>query len=139
MIILLKANSADDAAQTGQMLAGLLGWPQATQASKIEFGAGDQVTVTKEVDGGVETVSAKLPMVITTDLRLNEPRYSSLASLMKARKKSIDQVTTGQLGVTLEPRVRVLGLETVPSRRKCVRVGSLDELLVKLHVEEKVL
>merc|ERR1712000_135875 len=95
LIILGKQSIDDDAAQTGQMLAGLLGWPQATQASKVEFGENDSITVTKEVDGGVETVKAKLPMVVTTDLRLNEPRYASLPNTMKAKKKKLEKVGLG--------------------------------------------
>jgi electron transfer flavoprotein beta subunit len=108
LIILGKQSIDDDANQTGQMLAGLLGWPQATQASKVEFGAGDTVSVTREVDGGVETVRAKLPMVITTDLRLNEPRYASLPNIMKAKKKPLAKKTLADFGVTAEKRLKVL-------------------------------
>ena len=108
LVILGKQSIDDDAAQTGQMLAGLLGWPQATQASKVEFGEADSVTVTKEVDGGVETIKAKLPMVVTTDLRLNEPRYASLPNIMKAKKKKLDKVSLGDLGLTNEKRLKVL-------------------------------
>ncbi len=138
LILLGKQGVDDDHGQTGQMLAALLDWPQATFASKIEFLDGG-LRVTRETDAGLEIVRVCLPAVVTVDLRLNEPRYSSLASMTKARKKSIKRVTTGQLGVTLDPRVQVLGLEAVPARRKCVLVGSLDELLVKLRQEEKVL
>jgi electron transfer flavoprotein beta subunit len=108
LVILGKQSIDDDAGQTGQMLAGLLGWPQATQASKIEFGADDAVTVTKEVDGGVETVRAKLPMVITTDLRLNTPRYATLPNIMKAKKKKLDKKTLEDFGLTNEKRLKVL-------------------------------
>lgn len=108
LVILGKQSIDDDAAQTGQMLAGLLGWPQATQASKVEFGEGDSITVTKEVDGGVETVKAKLPMVVTTDLRLNEPRYASLPNIMKAKKKKMDKMSLGDLGLTNEKRLKTL-------------------------------
>jgi hypothetical protein len=90
------------------MLAGLLGWPQATQASKVEFGEGDLVTVTREVDGGVETIQAKLPMVITTDLRLNEPRYASLPNIMKAKKKPLEKKTLADYGITTDKRLKVL-------------------------------
>lgn len=108
LIILGKQSIDDDAAQTGQMLAGLLGWPQATQASKVEFGEGDSITVTKEVDGGVETVKAKLPMVVTTDLRLNEPRYASLPNIMKAKKKKLEKVKLDDYGLSNDTRLKVL-------------------------------
>lgn len=108
LVILGKQSIDDDANQTGQMLAGLLGWPQATQASSVQFGEGDSVSVTKEVDGGVETVRAKLPMVVTTDLRLNEPRYASLPNIMKAKKKKLDKKTLADFGITNEQRLKVL-------------------------------
>jgi electron transfer flavoprotein beta subunit len=108
LVILGKQSIDDDASQTGQMLAGLLGWPQATQASKVEFGEGDRVSVTREVDGGVETVRAKLPMVITTDLRLNEPRYASLPNIMKAKKKPLEKTRLEDFGITNEKRLKVL-------------------------------
>jgi electron transfer flavoprotein beta subunit len=108
LVILGKQSIDDDAGQTGQMLAGLLRWPQATQASKIEFGEGDSVTVTREVDGGVETLRAKLPMVITTDLRLNEPRYASLPNIMKAKKKPLEKKTLADFGITNDKRLKVL-------------------------------
>ena len=108
LVILGKQSIDDDANQTGQMLAGLLGWPQATQASKVEFSEGDNVSVTREVDGGVETVRAKLPMVITTDLRLNVPRYATLPNIMKAKKKPLEKKTLEQFGVSAERRLKVL-------------------------------
>ncbi len=108
LVILGKQSIDDDAGQTGQILAGLLGWPQATQASKVEFGEGDSVSVTREVDGGAETVRAKLPMVITTDLRLNEPRYASLPNIMKAKKKPLEKKTLADFGITTEKRLKVL-------------------------------
>lgn len=108
LIILGKQSIDDDSAQTGQMLAGLLGWPQATQASKVEFGEGDSITVTKEVDGGVETIKAKLPMIVTTDLRLNEPRYASLPNIMKAKKKKMEKVKLEDYGLKNEQRLKVL-------------------------------
>ena len=108
LVILGKQSIDGDAGQTGQMLAGLLGWPQATQASKVEFGEGDSVTVTKEVDGGVETVKAKLPLVVTTDLRLNEPRYASLPNIMKAKKKKLEKLTLSDFGVANDTRLKVL-------------------------------
>jgi electron transfer flavoprotein beta subunit len=108
LVILGKQSIDDDAAQTGQMLAGLLGWPQATPASRVEFKDGDKVEVTKEVDGGVETVRAKLPMVITTDLRLNEPRYASLPNIMKAKKKPLVKMSLSDLGVANERRLKIV-------------------------------
>lgn len=138
LILMGKQGVDDDHGQTGQMLAALLDWPQATFASKIEF-LGGGVRVTRETDAGLEIVRISLPAVVTADLRLNEPRYASMTSIMKARKKTIERIMIADLGVNIEPRVEVLGLEAVPSRRKTVRVGSLDELLVKLRDEEKIL
>ncbi|OAQ94659.1 electron transfer flavoprotein beta-subunit [Purpureocillium lilacinum] len=117
LVILGKQSIDDDSAQTGQMLAGLLGWSQATQASKVEFGEGDSVTVTKEVDGGVETVRAKLPLVVTTDLRLNEPRYASLPNIMKAKKKKLDKLTLKDFGLENEKRLKVLKVTGMSRRR----------------------
>jgi electron transfer flavoprotein beta subunit len=108
LVILGKQSIDDDAGQTGQMLAGLLGWAQATQASRVEFGEGDSVSVTREVDGGAETVRARLPMVITTDLRLNEPRYASLPNIMKAKKKPLEKKTLADYGLTAGRRLKVL-------------------------------
>ena len=108
LVILGKQSIDDDAGQTGQMLAGLLGWPQATQASQVEFGADDSVSVTREVDGGVETVRAKLPMVITTDLRLNVARYAGLQGIMKAKKKPLEKKTLADFGLSAEKRLKVL-------------------------------
>ena len=138
LIIMGKQGVDDDHGQTGQMLAALLNWPQATFASKIEF-LDSGLRVTRETDAGLEIMRVSLPAVVTTDLRLNEPRYSSLTSMMKARKKSIERLAFAEFGVALEPRVAILGLEAVPSQRKCVRLGSLDELLIKLRDEGKVL
>jgi electron transfer flavoprotein beta subunit len=107
LVILGKQSIDDDASQTGQMLAGLLGWPQATQASKVDFD-GDMVSVTKEVDGGTETIKAKLPMVITTDLRLNEPRYASLPNIMKAKKKKLEKKKLEDFGVDAKRRLKTL-------------------------------
>ena len=107
LVILGKQSIDDDAGQTGQMLAGLLGWAQATQASKVEF-SGESVQVTREVDGGVETLKANLPMVITTDLRLNEPRYASLPNIMKAKKKPLEKKTLADYGITAEKRLKTI-------------------------------
>lgn len=116
LVILGKQSIDDDAGQTGQMLAGLLGWSQATQASKVEFGEGDSVSITREVDGGVETLKAKLPMIITTDLRLNEPRYANLPNIMKAKKKPLAKKTLADYGLTNERRLKVLKVTGMLSR-----------------------
>ncbi|KAI0889049.1 electron transfer flavoprotein, beta subunit [Annulohypoxylon maeteangense] len=132
LVILGKQSIDDDAAQTGQMLAGLLGWPQATQASKVSFAKGDLVEVTKEVDGGVETVRAKLPLVITTDLRLNEPRYASLPNIMKAKKKPLVKMSLGDLGVANERRLRVVKVTEPAPRQGGGKVEDVDGLISKL-------
>jgi electron transfer flavoprotein beta subunit len=116
LIILGKQSIDDDANQTGQMLAGLLGWSQATQASKVEF-EGDQVTVIREVDGGVETLRAKLPLIITTDLRLNEPRFATLPNIMKAKKKKMDKMSLKDLGVDGVQRLK--HLKVAGKSRRC--------------------
>ena len=107
LVILGKQSIDDDSMQTGQMLAGLLGWPQATSASKVDFD-GDNVTVMREVDGGIETLRAKLPMIITTDLRLNEPRYASLPNIMKAKKKKMEKKTLADYGIDDKRRLKTL-------------------------------
>ena len=122
----------------GQMLAELLGWPQGTFASKVEL-AGGQATVTREVDGGLETLSCALPAVITADLRLNEPRYASLPGIMKARKKELKEIPVADLGVDVTPRVKILKLENPPKRAAGRKVGSVQELVKILHDEAKVL
>jgi electron transfer flavoprotein alpha/beta subunit len=132
LVVLGKQSIDDDAGQTGQMLAGLLGWPQATQASKVEFGEGDSVTVTKEVDGGVETIRAKLPMVITTDLRLNEPRYASLPNIMKAKKKKLEKMKLTDLGLGSELRLKTLKVTEPPVRQGGGKVEDVDGLVGKL-------
>ncbi|KAI0144674.1 electron transfer flavoprotein, beta subunit [Xylariaceae sp. FL1272] len=132
LVILGKQSIDDDAAQTGQMLAGLLGWPQATQASKVEFGEGDKVSVTKEVDGGAETVRASLPMVITTDLRLNEPRYASLPNIMKAKKKPLVKMSLSDLGIANERRLKVVKVTEPAPRQGGGKVEDVDGLISKL-------
>ncbi|KAK4157275.1 hypothetical protein C8A00DRAFT_40370 [Chaetomidium leptoderma] len=132
LVILGKQSIDDDANQTGQMLAGLLGWPQATQASKVEFGEGDSVSVTREVDGGVETVRAKLPLIITTDLRLNEPRYASLPNIMKAKKKPMEKKTLADFGISAEKRLKVLKVTEPPARQGGGKVEDVDGLISKL-------
>jgi len=138
LIILGKQAIDDDCNQTGQMLAALLGWPQGTFASKVVPG-GDKIEVTREVDGGLETVELTLPAVVTTDLRLNEPRYASLPNIMKAKKKPIETVTPDSLGVDPAPRVITLKV-TEPSKRKSgVKVPDVAALVDKLKNEAKVI
>src|SRR5216110_1330628 len=137
-IILGKQAIDDDCNQTGQMLAALLGWPQATFASKIVI-TGDRAEVTREVDGGLETVAFKLPAIVTTDLRLNEPRYASLPNIMKAKKKPIDVVTPEQLGVDVTPRLVTLKVEEPAKRQGGIKVGSVAELVDKLKDEARVI
>jgi electron transfer flavoprotein beta subunit len=138
LVILGKQAIDDDCNQTGQMLAALLGWPQGTFASKVVVDAA-AVTVTREVDGGLETLRLRLPAIVTTDLRLNEPRYASLPNIMKARKKPIDEKTAAELGVDLAPRVKVLKVEAPPARRAGVKLASVSELVEKLRNEAGVL
>ncbi|KAI1273148.1 electron transfer flavoprotein, beta subunit [Xylaria sp. FL0933] len=133
LVILGKQSIDDDAAQTGQMLAGLLGWAQATQASRVEFSSdGNSVEVTKEVDGGVETVRAKLPMVITTDLRLNEPRYASLPNIMKAKKKPLVKMSLSDLGVANERKLKIVKVTEPPARQGGGKVEDVDGMISKL-------
>ncbi len=138
LVILGKQAIDDDANQTGQMLAGLLGWPQGTFASKIVPENGG-LKVTREVDGGLETVVLKMPAVITTDLRLNEPRYASLPNIMKAKKKPIDALTPEALGVDPSPRLKTLKVVEPPKRKSGVKVASVAELVDKLRNEAKVI
>ncbi|HEX5278569.1 MAG TPA: electron transfer flavoprotein subunit beta/FixA family protein [Micropepsaceae bacterium] len=132
LVILGKQAIDDDCNQTGQMLAALLGWPQGTFAAKLEIGT-DKVSVTREVDGGLQTVELNLPAVITTDLRLNEPRYASLPNIMKARKKPILEKTVADYGVDPAPRLKVLEVTAPEKRRSGMRVGSAAELVGKLR------
>jgi len=138
LVILGKQAIDDDCNQTGQMLAALLGWPQATFASKLVVD-GDAATVTREVDGGHETLRLTLPAIVTTDLRLNEPRYASLPNIMKAKKKPIDEKTAEELGVDLAPRLKVLKVVEPKGQRSGRRVASVAELVDKLKNEAQVL
>jgi electron transfer flavoprotein beta subunit len=138
VIILGKQAIDDDMNATGQMLAALLGWPQGTFASKLEIADGT-AKVTREVDGGHETVSLHLPVVITTDLRLNEPRYASLPNIMKARKKPLDRIKPVELGVDPSPRLTVLKVAEPAKRQAGQKVKSAAELIDKLHNEAKVI
>jgi electron transfer flavoprotein beta subunit len=138
LIILGKQAIDDDASQTGQMLAALLGWAQGTFASKIALEDG-KARVTREIDGGLETVLLNMPAVVTTDLRLNEPRYASLPNIMKAKKKPIDEKTPEELGVDIAPRLTVLEVTEPPKRQAGVKVESVAELVDKLKNEVGVI
>jgi electron transfer flavoprotein beta subunit len=138
LIILGKQAIDDDSNQTGQMLAALLGWGQGTFASKVELNS-DSVDVTREIDGGLQTVSLKLPAVVTTDLRLNEPRYASLPNIIKAKKKEIAEKTPADYGVDISPRLEVLKTSEPATRKGGVKVGSVAELVTKLKNEAGVL
>jgi electron transfer flavoprotein beta subunit len=138
MVIMGKQAIDDDCNQTGQMLAALLGWPQGTFASKIEPAA-DSVSVTREVDGGLETLKLKLPAIVTTDLRLNEPRYPTLPNIMKAKKKPLDVKKPEDFGVDIAPRLHVLKTTEPPQRKGGVKVADVAELVAKLKTEAGVL
>lgn len=138
LVILGKQAIDDDANQTGQMLAALLGWPQATFASKVAI-AGEEAVVTREIDGGLETLTMRLPAVITTDLRLNEPRFASLPNIMKAKKKPLDVWPAHELGVDLTPRLTILKVTEPPKRKAGVKLASVDELIDRLKNEAKVI
>ena len=138
LIIVGKQAIDDDSNQTGQMLSALLGWPQATFASKVEVGSGS-AEVTREVDGGLQTIEVKLPAVVTTDLRLNEPRYASLPNIMKAKKKPLDKKSPADFGVDTAPRLKVLKTEEPSGRKAGVKVKSVAELVEKLKTEAGVL
>ncbi|TNE57348.1 MAG: electron transfer flavoprotein subunit beta/FixA family protein [Alphaproteobacteria bacterium] len=138
LVIVGKQAIDDDSNQTGQMLAQLLGWAQGTFASKVEP-EGGMVSVTREVDGGLQTVSLKMPAVVTTDLRLNEPRYASLPNIMKAKKKPIDEKTPEDYGVDIAPRLEVLGTTEPPKREAGIVVETVAELVDKLKNEAGVI
>jgi electron transfer flavoprotein beta subunit len=138
LVILGKQAIDDDSNQTGQMLAALLGWPQGTFAFKVEFGDG-AIDVTREVDGGLQTVTLKLPAIVTTDLRLNEPRYASLPNIMKAKKKPLEELTPEALGVDVTPRIKVLKTVEPAGRKAGVKVESAEVLVQKLKVEAGVI
>jgi len=138
LVILGKQAIDDDMNATGQMLAALTGWGQGTFASKVVVGDGS-IDVTREVDGGLQTVSLKLPAIVTTDLRLNEPRYASLPNIMKAKKKPLDETSPEALGVDVSPRLEVLKTTEPPTRKAGVKVASVEELISKLKNEAGVL
>jgi electron transfer flavoprotein beta subunit len=138
LVILGKQAIDDDCNQTGQMLAALLGWPQATFASKVTV-EGDKVAVTREVDGGLETLSLTLPAIVTTDLRLNEPRYVTLPNIMKAKKKTLDVIQPDALGVDVSPRLKTLKVTEPPKRSAGTMVPDVATLVAKLKNEAKVI
>ena len=138
LVIAGKQAIDDDANQVGQMLAALLGWPQAAFASKVSID-GSKITVTREIDGGLETVEAALPAVVTTDLRLNTPRYATLPNIMKAKKKPLDVLEPGALGVDVAPRLKTLRVTEPPKRKGGVMVSDVATLLDKLRNEAKVI
>ena len=138
LVILGKQAIDDDSNQTGQMLAALLGWSQATFASKLDIDGGS-ANVTREIDGGLETIKVTMPCIVTTDLRLNEPRYASLPNIMKAKKKPIDQMAPGDLGVDTTPRLTTLKVVEPPKREAGVRVEDVAQLVDKLKNEAKVI
>jgi len=138
LMLLGKQAIDDDCNQTGQMLAALLGWPQATFASKLKINGG-KADVTREVDGGLETISIKLPAVVTTDLRLNEPRYVTLPNIMKAKKKALEVLKPEALGVDVAPRLKTLKVEEPPKRKAGVKVPDAKALVAKLKNEAKVI
>jgi len=138
IVIMGKQAIDDDSNQTGQMLAALMGWPQATFASKVSVAAG-KAEVTREVDGGLETISIKLPAVITTDLRLNEPRYVTLPNIMKAKKKSLENLKPDALGVDVAPRLTTLKVTEPPKRKAGIKVPDAAALVDKLRNEAKVI
>eukprot|EP00274_Cyanoptyche_gloeocystis_P005812 CAMPEP_0196658664 /NCGR_PEP_ID=MMETSP1086-20130531/30780_1 /TAXON_ID=77921 /ORGANISM="Cyanoptyche gloeocystis , Strain SAG4.97" /LENGTH=217 /DNA_ID=CAMNT_0041992323 /DNA_START=194 /DNA_END=847 /DNA_ORIENTATION=- len=133
LVILGKQAIDDDCNQTGQMIAGLLNWPQGTFASKLEILSPDTLSITREIDGGLETLKVKLPAVITCDLRLNEPRYATLPNIMKAKKKVIDKITPEQLEVDITCNLQTLRVDDPPKRQGGIKVESVEELVSKLR------
>ena len=138
LLICGKQAIDDDSNQTGQMLAALMDWPQATFASKVEL-SGDNVTVTREIDGGLETLAMSLPAVVTTDLRLNEPRYATLPNIMKAKKKPMETISADSLGIDIAPRLKTVKVSEPPKRAGGVKVADVADLLNKLRNEAKVI
>jgi len=138
LVIMGKQSIDDDSNQTGQMLSALLGWAQGTFAGALEIGSGD-LSVTREIDGGLETLTLKTPAIITTDLRLNEPRYAKLPDIMKAKKKPLEEITPEDLGVDISPRLSIVKVSEPPVRQGGGKVASVDELVDKLKNEAKVI
>ena len=138
LVFMGKQAIDDDCNQTGQMLAALLNWPQATFASKIEVKE-KSLEVTREIDEGLETIEVAMPAIVTCDLRLNEPRYASLPNIMKAKKKPIDQMNASELGIDTKPRIEQIKVEEPPKRKAGIKVASVEELVQKLKNEAKVI
>ena len=138
LVLMGKQAIDDDSNQTGQMLSAILGWPQGTFASKLEIN-GKKLNVTREIDGGLETLGMELPAIITTDLRLNEPRYASLPNIMKAKQKPIEKITPSDLKIEIKQRLKTLKVTEPPKKEAGIKVGSVQELISKLHEEEKVI
>ena len=138
LVILGKQAIDDDCNQTGQMLAALLGWSQATFASKLELN-GAEAIVTREIDGGLQTIKVKMPLIMTTDLRLNQPRYASLPNIMKAKKKPLEDKSPADYGVNVKPRLKVISTSEPPKRLAGVKVKSVAELVAKLKTEAGVI
>ena len=138
LVFMGKQAIDDDCNQTGQMLAALLNWPQATFASKIEMKE-KTLEVTREIDEGLETIEVNIPAIVTCDLRLNEPRYASLPNIMKAKKKPIEQINASELGVDVKPRIEQIKVEEPPKRKAGIKVASVEELVQKLKNEAKVI
>lgn len=139
LVLVGKQAIDDDNNQTGQMLAGLLGWAQGTSASKIELADNGRLSVTQEIDDGLRTVSLRMPAVVTADLRLNQPRYASLPNIMKAKKKPIESMSAKELGVDMTPRLKTIKVVRPPKRKAGIKVASVAELVDKLKNEAKVL
>ena len=138
LVLMGKQAIDDDSNQTGQMLAALLGWPQGTFASKLEIN-GKKINVTREIDGGLETLGMELPAIVTTDLRLNEPRYASLPNIMKAKQKPIEKITPNDLNIEIKQRLKTLKVTEPPKKEAGIKVDSVQELISKLHEKEKVI
>ena len=138
LVLMGKQAIDDDSNQTGQMLSALLGWPQGTFASKLEINE-KKINVTREIDGGLETLNMELPAIVTTDLRLNEPRYASLPNIMKAKQKPIEKISPGDLNIEIKQRLKTLKVTEPPKKESGIKIDSVQELLSKLHDEEKVI
>ena len=138
LVLMGKQAIDDDSNQTGQMLSALLGWPQGTFASKLEIN-GKKINVTREIDGGLETLNMELPAIVTTDLRLNEPRYASLPNIMKAKQKPIEKISPGDLNIEIKQRLKTLKVTEPPKKESGIKIDSVQELVSKLHDEEKVI
>ena len=138
LVLMGKQAIDDDSNQTGQMLSALLNWPQGTFASKLEIN-GKKINVTREIDGGLETLSMELPAIVTTDLRLNEPRYASLPNIMKAKQKPIEKIMPSDLNIEIKQRLKTLKVTEPPKKESGIKIDSVQELISKLHDEEKVI